>query len=51
MAKRINMTRERMIALPTLLEIADAYLTTNEGSLDAKDERRYRMALAAFKDN
>lgn len=50
MAKRIDMTRERKIALPTIIEMAQAYLLTNsdDGVLDRKDKVRYEKALEAF---
>jgi hypothetical protein len=49
MAKRIAMTRERMIALPTIIRAARAHLAQYQG--DGKAERELRQALEAFRDD
>lgn len=48
MAKHIEMTRARKQALPTVLEMARAYLETNEEYLEPRDKRRFKEALEAF---
>lgn len=49
MAKNINMTRERKIALPVILAAAARHLETLKAS--GKNTIELNRALQAFKDN
>ena len=49
MAKRINMTRERMIALPTIVRAARA--ATRHVPMDAKQAAELERALEAFRED
>lgn len=49
MAKNINMTRERKIALPTILRAARA--ATRHVPMDNKQRAELEQALEAFRDD
>lgn len=49
MAKNVTMTRERKIALPTILAAARAYL--EHAGLSSTEYKRLRDALEAFRDH
>jgi hypothetical protein len=48
MAKRIDMTRERKIALPVILAAARAHLTTSGDFMDTKERNALEQALEVF---
>lgn len=48
MAKRIELTRERKIALPVIISAARSYL--EHAGLSSTEYKRLRDALEAFKD-